>query len=552
MNLEKVREKYLQNITKNERMKAKTEVINRLEDIASYYSFGRILGYIKLFESNQPREQLVRNLLPNSERLINSEISFLAGLWIYNVNLTKNWDIKDDTKYLREVYQLMNDLHLFYKPDKNTPFNSQLKEIAFYEGDEGYAWQFVEFAKHKYSDNRFANYLLNEHNFDIQHIESTFHKIDKVLSEQIRRRIQIKQKQKEYISPINAYTITPKNLRKYFTEKEQNIIHSLSIELGKQLPNPIKDIADRNIFLQYPIIELPSERGYFIIEPLTLSISMNETPFYWIVESDTFNKGILGSVRGKLAENIVSNIINKKFSNNSIYKNIIIKKTKSANSITDIDILLIHEKTSIVFQIKSKRLTELSKQGDWDSINNDFNDAVANAYRQGILSINSLKDYKNFYSLRNKGFNFDDNTKFFNICITLDQYPTISSISLFKSSEIEVSDMPLLAMSIYDLDIIFNLMSKEEIIDYVCFRSELAKLKIYGISEVYYLGAYIHDKIYGGIYLQKESKIAREYAILIDYIVDLCRNKKHKINSIEDIRFLLYKYPPSKTPITCI
>ena len=62
----------------------------------------------------------------------------------------------------------------------------------------------------------------------------------------------------------------------------------------------------------------------------------------------------------------------------------------------------------------------------------------------------------------------------------------------------------------------------------------------------------IHDKIYGGIYLQKESKIAREYAILIDYIVDLCRNKKHKINSIEDIRFLLYKYPPSKTPITCI
>ena len=83
-------------------------------------------------------------------------------------------------------------------------------------------------------------------------------------------------------------------------------------------------------------------------------------------------------------------------------------------------------------EIKSKRLTELSKKGDWDSINNDFNDAIANAYRQGILSINSLKDYKNFYSLKNKGFNIDENTKFFNICITLDQYPTISSILLMR------------------------------------------------------------------------------------------------------------------------
>lgn len=533
-------------------MKAKTEIIGRLEEITSYYSFGRILGYIRFKESNNPKEQLARNLLPNSERLINTEISFLAGLWIYNVNLTKNWDIKEDVLFLHEVYQLMNELHLFYKPNKDTPFSSQLKEMAFYEGDEGYAWQFVEFAMQKYSDYRFADYLLREHNFNIQYIESTFHKINNVLSEQIHRRIEIKQKQKEYISPINAYTITPKCLRKYFRKEEQDIIRSLSIKLGEQLSNPMHDIADRNIFLQFPIIELPLERGFFIIEPITLSISMNETPFYWILESGCFNNGMLGSVRGMLAENIVSNIIHKRFLSSSIYKNLLIKKTKSANPITDIDILLIYEKVAIIFQIKSKRLTELSKKGDWNSINNDFNDAIANAYRQGVLSINSLKDYKHFYSLKNIEFDIDENTNYFNICVTLDQYPTISSISLFKSSELEVNDMPLLAMSIYDLDIIFSLLSKEEIIDYICFRSELAKHRIYGISEVYYLGAYIYDKIYGGIYLQKDNKIAREYAILIDYIVDLSRNKKYTINSIEDIRFLLSKYPPSKIPITCL
>ena len=85
-------------------MKTKVETISRLEDITSYYSFGRILGYIRFQECNQPKEQLARNLRPNSERLINSEISFLAGLWVYNVNLTKNWDIKEDTKYLLGIF----------------------------------------------------------------------------------------------------------------------------------------------------------------------------------------------------------------------------------------------------------------------------------------------------------------------------------------------------------------------------------------------------------------------------------------------------------------
>lgn len=130
-------------------------------------------------------------------------------------------------------------------------------------------------------------------------------------------------------------------MRRIFNESEQNIIRSLSIKLGERQEQPITDIADRNIFVQYPIIELPHNKGYFIIEPLTLSIAMNETPFYWIMDSKLFNKKIVGSIRGATAENIVYNIACKKFTEKQIFKNVLIRKTKSSNTITDIDILVI-------------------------------------------------------------------------------------------------------------------------------------------------------------------------------------------------------------------
>jgi len=522
----------------------KEKIITRLQIISSYYSFGRILGYLKFREYGSPLEHQKRSLLPDSERLISTELAFLAGMWICNVDISKNWPVEDDYLYIEEVCILIGDLHQCYKPTLESPFHEQLKEITFYEGDPGYFWQFLDFAPKKYDNELFRIYLLENHHYDVDFLRSTFEKIENQMSKQIHERIAKKQKRHEYFSYINAHTISPKVVQRIFNESEQNIIRSLSIRLGKKQEKTITDISDRNIFVQYPIIELPHNKGYFIVEPLTLSMAMNETPFYWIMDSKLFNKKIVGSIRGTTAENIVYNIACKKFTEKQIFKNVLIRKTKSSNTITDIDILVISKNIYLVFQVKSKRLTELSRQGDWEAINKDFNEAVFNAYNQGCLCVNCLKNAQHYYSLKKKNIETNDKTVFINICVTLDQYPTISSISLYKSFEIEKCDIPLLAMSIYDLDLIFELLSDDEILDYFKFRSDCAQSKIYGITEVYYLGAYIHYCIYGQWHADNSYKIPREYAIFIDYIVETARSRKIQVKSINDIVVLLSKFPP--------
>lgn len=524
-------------------MKSKENTFKLLKEITSYYSFGRILGYLRFEMFGNPQKSSEKSFLPDSERLISSEIALLAGMWICNVNLSKNWSIEDDTHYLHETKKLIENLHLCYRPTINTSFNEQLKEVAFYEGDPGYAWQFVDFAQRKYRNDTFKDYLLAEHKFDVTILQKTYNKIINFIEQQFKERRNKKQKRFDYISPLNAFVISPKALHRNFNHLEQGIIKSLSIKLGDKQEQTINDIADRNIFSQYPIIELPYERGYFIIEPLSLSIAMNETPYYWILDSKRFNSKEIGKIRGDNAEDIVYEIINKKFLSDYISRNILICKTKSSNVITDIDLLIVYKDIYIVFQVKSKRLTELSKRGDWDSIEKDFNEAAVNAYNQGCKCIDCLKESYQYYSLKKRGIDATEKSTFFNICVTLDQYPTISSMTLYKSYDVETKNIPFMAMSIYDLELIFSLLSTSEIIDYFRFRKECAKNKIYGITEVYYLGAYIIERVYGEILFDEGYKINRSCAIFIDYIVDSCRYYNIKIESLKDIDELLYRYP---------
>lgn len=508
-------------------------VLSRLNELTSYNSFGRILGILELRENTN---LFSKNSISNGYWLINQEISFLAGLWMHNIDLNKkSWDISHDDQIVGEIYSLMNEFHNTYKFNINTPYNEQLKEIAFYEGDEGYDWQFIQFVQPKYVD--FSKWLDETQNFDIDFVSITYYHIKNFISEQFNRRKKQKQKNMEYISAINAYTISEKKLKKNFSKAEQYILNSLTFKLGVDDGLKIKDIGDSNSFNYKPIILLPNG-GYLILNFLNLSIAMNELPFHWIMRSESFKTNYIGDLRGKTAESIVSSILKQKYEGCDIHQGILIKKTKSANILTDIDILLIYKKSAVVFQIKSKRLTQMSKQGDYDSINKDFTEAIADAYGQGIICINCLKDYTSYYSLK-KNQGLSNVTSIYNICITLDQYPTISSISYIKSAEIEQNQIPLIAMSIYDLEIISFLFSLNDFFDYVRFRTECTSNKVYGISEMYFIGAYISNRLYGDTFAP-QIQLEHKYAKLADYIVIRCHKENIKIQSIQDIYRILY------------
>lgn len=520
------------------------KILDRLKEITSYYSFGRILGYIAFKETIGIEKQLVHGQESNKERLILNEIDFLAGMWITNVVTDKNWPISQDVNIISEVYALMNDLHNEY--NYAADLENQFVETFFYEGDLGYDWQFADFAQKKYSNSFIKQILKEQYQFDSSLLISTLEKIKRIITSQLKKRIEEKRKKNQYMSPINAFSIKPNVIKRNFSIEEQQIIGKFSFRLGGLLENNVTNITDRNPFKKTPIIELPHNRGIFIINVNALAIAMNETPYYWLSNRTDFGKR-LGTIRGEIAENIVFDIVARRFKD--AYRHIDIRLTKSSNQITDIDVMFTYKDTGVVFQVKSKRLTELSHQGNLDSIEEDCKKALVDAFEQGKTCIACLKEACQYYTLK-KRFDYAEKLTWYNICVTLDAFPGITSLGHIIQTVQNDAEIPVVAMSVYDLDTIFYLFQPSTLVDYIKFRMSCAQKRIYGVNEIYYIGAFMANVLGEGIKTYK-NRICREYALYADYIIKNAKYTLYKNKDVEcDIYELLNKIPVIES-ITC-
>ena len=517
----------------------KVEIFNRLNELTSYFSFGRILGEIVYEENIGIYNQLERSILPENERIINTEIELLAGLWLSNVNISKNWDEINDSVYIREVYSLLYRLHQTFTPNKNTSISEQLKEIAFYEGDEAYDWQLIKYAEKKYEAKELSSLLIDRFNYNISYISSTYYKITKYIEKNVIR--WRRDKHDELVSPIDIFTIKTDDFNSIFNDEEKCIIKQFTFKLGESKALQISDIGDRNSFKLSPIIEMPFGKGYLVLNNQTLAISMNESPFYWISETGFFKDKELGNIKGKTSENLVCEILSTQLSPSYIYKDVIIQRDKKgSNQKTDVDIMTIVDDSAIIYQVKSKKLSELSKKGDAEAIIRDAEKGVFKAYEQGVKSVQCLENQEKYMISSNipslKEY------KFYNICITTEQYPTISSIEFIKSKEIDINDLPLICMSLYDLEIIFLLFKSNELVDYLKFRSNCARYNVYGLSEVYYIGLFLQCSANRAPY-PCNYKIPRIYGIIVDWIIKRIWYDHLLIRDINDVFSLMKKCP---------
>ena len=78
------------------------KILERLKEITSYYSFGRILGYIAFKETIGIEKQFVHGQTSSIERLISNEIDFLVGMWMTNVVIDKSWPINQDDNIMSD------------------------------------------------------------------------------------------------------------------------------------------------------------------------------------------------------------------------------------------------------------------------------------------------------------------------------------------------------------------------------------------------------------------------------------------------------------------
>ena len=450
----------------------KEQILDRLNEITSDKNFIYVLSAIVLKDFCGTLSKLSSKNV--RESLNNNEVKFLMGLWV------KNWNNKKDKSYdelevFDEVYSLMKQFHYTFMPDlskmlKNPSenifdfFNNGLmfKETMFYSGTGAYDYQYTKWVTEKYKYD--ADWLLKSKSINLDKLPDFYHSL-KMLQQAKLNKLKFESEETFRDKLLDVFTLSKEEI----IAKDKDfvgILENFILDLKQPQNQNFKDVGDFNILAEKPIIELTKGK-YFIPMPYDLSEAIYESPFYWMNSDENYRSKAQFN-RGEIAEEITYKIIEKIFGTNNTLQNLIIKKSKST-MVTDIDILAVKDDKAIIFQVKSKKLTALSKKGNIDAIQSDFKKAVKDAYEQGLIAEECLKssnDYQ-FVLKSEPDFKFDlDINKSFVVTIVLDDYPAITHQTHILLGK-EYQEFPV-ALNVFDLEIVAKyLNTSEKFIDYI-------------------------------------------------------------------------------------
>ncbi len=501
------------------------EIIVRLNEITSDYNFIYIIAASILKDFCNTIDYLEHR---NSREHFNyNEASFLVGLWVKNSmpSIRNQFDFNERFK---EVYDLMEKLHFTFisegpkilekqKDVSTSDFMTNgflFKESFFYSSTGAYDFQYAKMFSKKYKYDE--EWLLANRGFSLSEPFEYFTNVKNLVNTKLNSSVFKGKKKNDANDLLFPFTFTYEELtlgKKSFA----NITSCFIIELNKTANSQLINIGDFNEFQVKPIIKI-GENKYFIPMPFYLAEAIYESPFYWMIGDEKYVSSCLKH-RGDVGEEIVYNLFLKIFGASNTFKGVKIKENKT-KTIAEIDVCAKHGNALIAVQIKSKKLTSISKQGDIDKIKDDFKKAVEDAYLQGVECEKAVSNAKNliFTTDETKEIQevFTSIEDTLTICIVLDTYP-----SLAHSSHILLYDKyegSTICFTVFDLEVICRyLNTPEKLIDYFSKRINNCR-HYYSENELCFLGFYLdhdlkkHDK-YNRVMIDDSygSKIDRIY-----------------------------------------
>lgn len=458
------------------------------------------------------------------------------------------------TPMFEKFKPLINNLNSSEQPDKRDFFGGEnvFIEPIFYAGDGIYDFQYLEFLNRKYKyDEPWLN--LNS-NFYFDEINKITSQIKNSHQEKIRKVnfLGLKENKSQIIKDLKKDKSIPKNERgknidEFFTiieffqffklfETDSHIkeglnteeigekgwssfytgiidlftirksdfnnslnidsfLDNFSINLDKKERNKqFQNIGDFNLFTAKPIIQLDSER-FFV--PISFSVfeAVYESPYYWM-QADNQYKNKLAENRGRVGEEITYELLKKVFGEKRIYKSVKIVSKKGHDD-TDIDVLCILGSKALCVQVKSKKLTQLSRKGNFNQLQTDFKNAVQDAYEQGLICRERIIEKKATF-LNESGEKIDiteDIEEVYILGITTENYPTLTH-QTFAFLEKEESAPHPLFLTIFDLELVlFYLNNPYDFLYYVRQRIELMEY-FHSNEEINYLGYHLTNKLW--------------------------------------------------------
>lgn len=478
------------------------------------------------------------------DKLAYQEFSYLFGILIKNKLDTTIIPKEEDARvYLKNTYKLLKELHSYYgmksfesmmaeamvnkekglPPEKSRILNSKeaIIESVFYSDSGAYDFQYWESARKRYKKD--DEWIKKHLGFSINDAVE--------LSKQAKELCQKKGNDRKNIKDFPSFCKWALDVFSFeisdislMDKVKRRLLYRFSVTPGKSINANLKYPNNFNELEIKPIIKL-SESSFLLPVSFNLARSIDESPYYWILENDKEYFPIAQKNRGDYTEESAEKVLQKVFGREHVFKNIRVERKKSeagrkklGKEYTDIDVLAILGNKALIVQAKSKKMTLLSRHGDLKQVAVDFKEAVQEAYNQGLLARRHvLTRDAEFKDKKGKEFKLPEAiNEAYIIVVTTDNYPALE-FQLQVLLKKQDADPFSIAVNVFDLDLLAKyLPDPYDFMFYVYQRIKLGD-KIIGTSEVAALGYHLDQRLY----IDPKSgfdhlTIAEGFAALID------------------------------------
>lgn len=425
-----------------------------------------------------------------------------------------------------------------------------LTEPIFYSGTGVYDFQYLDFLERKYKYDK--EWLLKNKKFDIEKSKNIVTQIKKILQEKSRKvhLYNLKEKMPQMIEGMkkknpkedwerHAREVTPmlelhqyvelffdnqtdgkefnmdqiredgwksfyKGLIELFIIRKNDFdvdsdinlfLKNFSVIPKKDFNSQFEGIGNFNWFNARPIIQLDEER-YFV--PISFSVfeAVYESPFYWMWVEDEKYRDTLGKNRGKTGEEVAYDFLSQVFGKNRTFKSVKILAQEGKDD-TDVDVLCVLGSKALCVQVKSKKLTELSRTGNDEQLQKDFQGAVQDAYNQGLVSRKKILDRSaKFFDKDGKEITFSEGIdEIYIMGITTENYPSLTHQSYVMLDKKDDEPFPIF-LTIFDLELLTHYLNDPY--DFLYYIKQRTLLMDYfkADEEMVFLGYHLNQKLW--------------------------------------------------------
>ncbi len=442
-------------------------------------------------------------------------------------------ETEESVQYQRKAARrLLNELHESYSPERSSfsdfeGNNSDLTadvsqeiqrfrasgdhavETAFYSGSGAYDFQYLDLAAKRYvRDSAWIEQYLGTSLDSI--IEIARQLKDQLNSRMVDRRVPATFEE-ACRRALSILCLTPDDLPGADRGSFNALIEHFALTPGC-VNSGLDSLGAYNQALSHPLIRLSPDR-YFLPIYQSLPCSIYESPFYWMLQNPRYKDEGLKN-RGDATEELAYDMLSRVFGDQAVFRGLTV--SRSGQRVTDIDVLAFAGNKAIVVQAKSKKMTELSRRGDENSVRRDFRDAIQQAYDQGVISSSALLDGDHAF-IDDRGQPALVNHKIddaYILCLTGDYYPAVTDqVDIYLQKQPQ--DPYPIALSMFDLQVLcFYLDDPFDLLYYLRQRS-LHASHFHSDSEIAMLGFHLRHKLYPNAKVSGMF-IASGYAQLID------------------------------------